>query len=392
MKFRHTDNNLDSQEIDFKPMVDATFELRLALEKLLSGVTLRSEVTDAQLLALIHSVALPENETQTLKSFTAVWQNYPETERTASTLVRLVKAALESRGSKAASADDIGEVTTLFENIWFWLPREMRDVSGLRNFLRELVMQILDVGEQEADEYVLSLLSRFLAPLEAKQKEAQDEEKKKRLESQAGQNLKSFSAEVLQKIQEANDDNLAFGIIPEKARSEIRSIVLAREDTVLGIHYRGNTITGGGRGLESVSRLDSEVVQEDDISILGENDYYREVYASLSLRIAILKEALDFGIEPPGALEQGIKTLENAQTEIFVRAMCADLKVNYEEDRFKDPTRKIGYLEYLLLERPVSDIKGAFRQLAMEWHPDTSKRIDAEAGFKVINLAYSTLR
>jgi len=54
---------------------------------------------------------------------------------------------------------------------------------------------------------------------------------------------------------------------------------------------------------------------------------------------------------------------------------------------------KRDYYETLGLERNASkdDIKGAFRKLARQYHPDVSKESDAEERFKEINEAYGVL-
>ncbi len=51
------------------------------------------------------------------------------------------------------------------------------------------------------------------------------------------------------------------------------------------------------------------------------------------------------------------------------------------------------YYSLLKIDRTATDtdIKKAYRKLAMEWHPDINTQPDAEARFKAIGEAYSVL-
>ena len=64
-----------------------------------------------------------------------------------------------------------------------------------------------------------------------------------------------------------------------------------------------------------------------------------------------------------------------------------------EFQEFQDPIRKI-YLEVLGLTRLQDDatsIKAAYRQLALQFHPDKNKSADAESRMKAFNEAYEFL-
>ena len=64
-----------------------------------------------------------------------------------------------------------------------------------------------------------------------------------------------------------------------------------------------------------------------------------------------------------------------------------------EFQEFQDPIRKI-YLEILGLTRlqdNITSIKTAYRQLALQFHPDKNKSADAESKMKAFNEAYEFL-
>ncbi|MCC6832358.1 MAG: DnaJ domain-containing protein, partial [Thermoleophilia bacterium] len=56
-------------------------------------------------------------------------------------------------------------------------------------------------------------------------------------------------------------------------------------------------------------------------------------------------------------------------------------------------TAERDFYEVLGVERGASDaqIKGAFRKLAQQWHPDVSTEPGADVRFKEINEAYQVL-